>query len=193
MQKSIRGVGVLQVVQDTRSPTDRVVNAAHDVVHVTPGHTITTTAFLWTKQNVGGKSRFKVKRKMSTLFFVRSHDLPEVAWRPAVHLRCPAASSRQHVGRTEGTASYPSMAADKSFGSARTRGLVRVRGAVICAHWPWWWGGWGGASCAPGAGAAPHRRRSRRSPCAGLDRRGGTDFNCRLKIVRQRSNGGLDK
>ena len=41
MQKSIRGV--LQVVQDTRSPTDRVVNAAHDVVHVTPGHTITTS------------------------------------------------------------------------------------------------------------------------------------------------------
>ena len=43
MQKSLRGVGVLQVVQDTRSPTDRVVNAAHDVVHVTPGHTITTS------------------------------------------------------------------------------------------------------------------------------------------------------
>ena len=43
MQKSIRGVGVLQVVQDTRSPTDRVVNAAHEVVHVTPGHTITTS------------------------------------------------------------------------------------------------------------------------------------------------------
>ena len=129
-------------------------------------------AFLWTKQNVGGKSRFKVKRKMSTLFFVRSHDLPEVAWRPAVHLRCPAASSRQHVGRTEGTASYPSMAADKSFGSARTRGLVRVRGAVICAHWPWWWGGWGGASCAPGAGAAPHRRRSSTEPLRGADRRG---------------------
>ena len=155
----------------TRSPTDRVVNAAHDVVHVTPGHTITTTAFLWTKQNVGGKSRFKVKRKMSTLFFVRSHDLPEVAWRPAVHLRCPAASSRQHVGRTEGTASYPSMAADKSFGSACTQSLVRVRGrgdsrrplAMVV------WGGWMGASRAPGAGAAPHVD-ARRSPLRGLDR-----------------------
>ena len=78
MQKSIRGVGVLQVVQDTRSPTDRVVNAAHDVVHVTPGHTITTTAFLWTKQNVGGKSRFKVKRKRRS--FLLDH-MTYLKWR----------------------------------------------------------------------------------------------------------------
>ena len=152
----------------TRSPTDRAVNAAHDVVHVAPGHTITTTAFLWTKQNVGGKSRFKVKRKMSTLFFVRSHDLPEVAWRLAVHLRC--ATTRRHSDG--GHRVLPEHAADKSFGSARTRGLVRMRGAVICAHWPWWWGGWGGASCAPGAGAAPHRRRSSTEPLRGADRRG---------------------
>ena len=121
---------------------------------------------------------------MSTLFFVRSHDLPEVAWRPAVHLRCPAASSRQHVGRTEGTASYPSMAADKSFGSARTRGLVRMRGAVICAHWPWWCGGVGWEHPAHPARAQPRIVDAhRRSPCAGLIGVGGTDFNCRrLKI-----------
>ena len=119
---------MLQVVRDALNDRESR-ERTHEMMSCMPHRdTPSRPAFLWTKQNVGGKSRFKVKRKMSTLFFVRSHDLPEVAWRPAVHLRCPAASSRQHVGRTEGTASYPSMAADKSFGSARTRGLVRVQG-----------------------------------------------------------------
>ena len=105
---------------------------------------------------------------MSTLFFVRSHDLPEVAWRLAVHLRC--ATTRRHSdgghrvlpehGRRQivRLCPYPRS-------SAHARGGDLCPLAVVV-------GGVGGASCAPGAGAAPHRRRSSTEPLRGADRRG---------------------